>query len=133
MKISVDFDGTLEFQDVQTYIKELIEQGIEVHITTSRYKDPSSYLPVIVNHDDLYEISNKLGITTINFTDFCDKYLFLKNKDYLFHLDDDRFEVFAINTKTNVKGIDALQYDWKDKCEKLINNTISNKDPFNLK
>lgn len=39
MKVSFDFDGTLEPPIVQQYAKELIEKGIEVWVVTSRSKN----------------------------------------------------------------------------------------------
>ena len=124
--VSFDFDGTLEFLDVQNYVKGLMDKEIEIHITTTRYEDPKRYLPVIVDHNDLYKIAKKLGIKTINFTNFEDKYIFLKDEDYLFHVDDDRIDLLLINHNTKIKGIDVLLSDWKEKCNKLIekyNNT----------
>ena len=32
MKVSFDFDGTLEFENVQEYAKELIESGIFLYV-----------------------------------------------------------------------------------------------------
>jgi len=72
--------------------------------------------------DELYEIANNIGIIKehIKFTNFVDKYKFLKSKNFMFHLDDDHIELLLINNNTNVKGIDVLQSDWKEQCEKII-------------
>ena len=43
MKVSFDWDGTLEIMHVQEYAKELIERGIEVWIVTSRFSDDEKF------------------------------------------------------------------------------------------
>jgi len=39
MKVSFDFDGTLSKKDVQKFAKELVEEGHEVWIVTSRFSN----------------------------------------------------------------------------------------------
>jgi len=121
-KVSFDFDDTLSFSSVQEYAKYLIDQNIEVHIVTSRYEDPSKY-PFPCNHNDLFEVSKKLGIPNehIHFTDFVSKdCFFLHFKDFIWHLDDNYSELFLINENTNTKGIWSLDGNYKYNCNKLL-------------
>jgi len=123
------FDETLELQNVQNYVKTLINRNIEVWIVTSRYSD--DFLINNLNIDvefvkllnsDLYDIANKLGIqkNRIHFTNLKYKYNFLENNKFLFHADDDYDEIQKINNNTNVIGIYLFDEFWKTKCESLI-------------
>ena len=42
MKVSFDFDHTLSRKDVQTFAKELVNEGHEVWIVTSRFSDEAA-------------------------------------------------------------------------------------------
>jgi len=126
-KVSFDFDGTLDNKHVQEYAKELIKQNMEVHIVTSRYEDITNYeFKVPINsqqHADLYLIADKLNIpnSNIHFTNMSDKYLFfIKNEDFLFHLDDDYIESKLINQNTNVKAVSFIHSNWKKECNNKI-------------
>tara|TARA_R110002012_G_scaffold321174_1_gene547894 strand:+ start:3762 stop:4112 length:351 start_codon:yes stop_codon:yes gene_type:complete len=94
MKISFDFDGTLSTEEMQTLCTKCIKYGIEVFVTTSRSKTINKKL---VNNDDLYVVTDMLGIprTNIIFTAFKDKYSFTKKFDL--HFDDNFEEIFLIN------------------------------------
>ena len=95
-KVSFDFDDTLSYEEVQEYAKSLIEQGIDVHIVTSRYEDVTRYPFNISNHDDLNTVATKLGIDldNIHFTNMENKYhFFQKNSDFIWHLDNDEVEI----------------------------------------
>lgn len=121
-KVSFDFDSTLDRQDVQSFAKELIENNIDVWVHTSRY-DYSEIIYLSNWNDDLYSVIENLGIPKSNvvFTQMIDKYKFLKDKDFIWHLDDDNIEVNLINRYTNVKGI--CVYDnknWKSDCSELL-------------
>ena len=124
-KISFDFDGVLEFQSVQDYAKKLMEKGIEVHIVTSRYKDPNTY-PFRCDHNDLFEVVDKLGIEkeNIHFTEMQDKYTFFNNNlGFIWHLDDDHLEVTLINYNSKVKGIWSLSGNFEHECNELLNTS----------
>ncbi len=126
-KVSFDFDSTLEFQSIQDYAKKLIEEGIEVHIVTSRFEDCSKYQDNRdghLNHDFLFKVANKIGIKkeNIHFTNFEDKWIFFKDKNFIWHLDDDNLETLMINTNTKTKGIWSLRSgDFRYQCNKLLN------------
>ena len=79
MKISFDFDGTLddEFggqiinhqkEEIQELAKKYISEGHDVCIVTRRYDEEHKKLGVKNEHLVVYELAKKLGITDINFT-----------------------------------------------------------------
>lgn len=116
-KVSFDFDSTLSRGDVQTYCKDLINRGFEVWINTTRIESR--------DNSEVFEVAERLGIPKerIVFTNMQDKYPFLKDKGYLFHLDDDWIEINHINRYTNVRGISCFgNTTWRSKCERIIYN-----------
>jgi len=63
MKVSFDFDGTLEQKEVQDYAKQLLEEGIEVWVVTTRWDENHKHkYPHNATLDDLWEVVDKLGI-----------------------------------------------------------------------
>jgi len=126
-KVSFDFDDTLEYEVIQNYAKELINKGIDVHIVTTRYEDPSNYpdnRDGHLNHDYLFQVAKELGINNdhIHFTNYTDKWPFFIDKDFIWHLDDNNVEcrMITTNTKNKTKGIECLYGDWKSKCNRLL-------------
>ena len=122
IKVSFDFDSTLDRESVQKYAKELIDQGIEVYITTSRHSD-KEYDYAQDWNDDLYEVADKLGIPRkrIRFTDMVDKYKFFEEGNFLWHLDDDWVENRLINKNTKTKAISHIgSGNWIGKCNRII-------------
>lgn len=94
MKVSFDFDNTLDTEQIQKLCKKYIKLGADVFITTSRAeKFDGKTLP----HEDLYQLTETLGIKkeNITFTTYRDKYEFVKDMDI--HIDDDIEQVFLIN------------------------------------
>ncbi len=134
MKVSFDFDGTLATKHVQKYAKELVDKGYEVHLVTARYDSIEKYskqfmldygikdLEKAVAY--LYEVADEIGIQRdrIHFMNMMPKWLFFKdNKDFLWHLDDDRYELMEINGNTRTVGISCVgQNTWINKCNKLL-------------
>jgi len=51
-----------------------------------------------------------------------DKYeFFIENEGFLWHLDDDRYELGGINSHTKTIGISCANgSNWRHKCDKLI-------------
>ena len=96
-KISFDFDNTLDQEAMQNICRKFLKLGAEVFITTSRATHMHSN--ILVNHDDLFEVSDQLGIKreNITFTGYEDKYTFLKDLEIDIHYDDDIEEIFLIN------------------------------------
>lgn len=130
IKVSFDFDGTLERESIQRYAKELVERGHEVWIVTSRFGDDERYktffqttIPVGRTNEDLFEIATSLGIPRerVHFTDMDDKWPFFKYyQEMLWHIDDDWVENRQILKNTKTKAIDSIGPNWKGKCERII-------------
>lgn len=134
MKISFDFDGTLSKPSVQEYAKELVDKGFEVWIVTRRFESTEMYTKEFIDnygilnleedHDYLFEVAEKCGIPKerIHFCNMLDKWLFFEgNKDFIWHLDDDSFEVNTINQYTKTICIMVFGTNtWRRKCNKLL-------------
>ena len=123
VKVGIDFDGTLEYEDVQKFFSSI--KNIDIHIVTSRIKNnifARNY------NKDIYSVAAKLNISEnkIIFLELSEKYTFYKNNnDFLFHLDDIIFEVDDINEYTDVKGIfynKSFKEEYKKKVLELIYN-----------
>jgi len=137
--VSFDFDDTLSRLNVQEYAKELIDRGIEVHITTIRFEDPKRYpwfraskLTEKEAHSDLFRVANRLGIDVINFTNFEYKHKFFEDSNYLLHIDDNEEEKSLMGKNDKVKtkcvslnfmlmsGREAPNFEWKKQCEEIL-------------
>ncbi len=119
MKVSFDFDSTLNKPSVQKYAKYLIAKGVDVWICTSRLSDQEA--PNNQWNEDLYAVAEEIGIPKPNII-FCsmnDKYEYLKG--FVWHLDDDHIELDLINQHTTTKGI-SVYGKYKHKCNKLLND-----------
>lgn len=114
MKISFDFDGTLSRKSVQKYAKELIERGVPCIITTFRQKE---YIPPDSNND-LFDVSDRLGINEIRFTEGVDKSSFLE--DVFIHLDDDYNCLREIQRNSKCIPISVCTGNWQGKIERII-------------
>lgn len=129
MKVSFDFDSTLDRVVVQDYAKSLINKGYEVWICTSRYdyhNVPNKNWSKDSNKD-LFLVADSLGIPRerIKFMNMEEKHTFIKGMDFLFHLDDDWIEINWINKYTETKGISCFgSSGWKQKCNKILENEI---------
>ena len=95
MKVSFDFDGCLDQTPMQELCKKFIALSAEVFITTSR----STGMEKGINfaNKDLFELTDALGIERKNiiFTNYEDKYTFVK--DFDLHFDNDELEISLIN------------------------------------
>ena len=123
-KVSFDFDGTLEFENVQRFAKQLIEKGVEVWVVTTRWDENHKHkYPMNSTLDDLWEVVDKLGIPRwrVRFTCMEWKYTYLKGSKFIWHLDDnDRELLKAMENECEVPIIDVVVSDWQDKCEELL-------------
>jgi len=124
MKVSFDFDSTLDRFDVQAFASSLVNKGYDVWIVTSRCDtekaEAKGWWWVVKNNEELYKVAEDVGIKRENivFTEFADKIEFLKDKGFLFHLDDDVDELTAI-----LKSGDPcypMNVDWMAWREDLI-------------
>jgi hypothetical protein len=127
MKVSFDFDSTLDREDVQEFAKLLIDSGYEVWITTSRFDTKTAlekgWWWVEKNNQDLYRVADDCGIKkeNITFTTMIDKIKFLKGKDFLFHLDDDETELEMIEESDDTCiGVWVEKKDWREVCENIL-------------
>lgn len=116
-KISFDFDGTLSERSVIDYARELmLDPTVEVHIVTARMEGDYN--------DDLFDLAADIGIEekNIHFTNFEYKgaKFFKENTDYLWHLDDNSFELEWINTYTPIVAISVKSFYWKNHCNTLL-------------
>jgi len=133
MKISFDFDGTLENKKVQDVAKDLILQGYEVCILTTRYSDPSKYKmlwdeseagreQLKKQHQELFDVAKEVGITEIHFTEYQWKYTCIDDFNIDVHLDDNfQDEVRVINGRCKAKAIlYSLYKKWEDELYHAI-------------
>jgi len=128
MKVSFDFDGTLEFKDTQDYAAELIAQGIEVWVVTTRWDENHKHkYPLNATLDDLWEVVDRIGIPRhrVRFTCMEWKYTYLNGTSFIWHLDDNP-EEFS-KAKANGCNIPMINVDangWQIKCDRLIQDRI---------
>jgi hypothetical protein len=131
MKVSFDFDSTLDRPSVQDFAKELVNDGVEVWIVTSRISieyaktnlDEFSLSRVNKSNNELFRVADKIGIKRehIHFTNAQFKINFLANQNFLFHLDDDPDELIEIlNSKDPCKPINVNHFEWEYDCRKLV-------------
>lgn len=106
IKVSFDFDNTLDRPKVQEYAKHLIDSWIDVHIVTSRKTNEVANNPNW--NDDLFNVARQLGIpnNNIHFTNLEKKSDFFKGEyDFFMHLDDNWTELAQITSETNVAAV----------------------------
>lgn len=119
MKVSFDFDSTLDNPHIQNFAVKLMNEGFDVHIVTSR---PTHWtMDEVWDNSDLFQVAEILNISRekIHFTDYKPKKLFFEqNSDFLFHLDDDHVEIEQISHSTNVNAI-LLDENWEIKLNEL--------------
>lgn len=136
VKVSFDFDGTLDYSEkIQKYAKELVDKGYEVWVITRRYKNLEDYTPAfcaaynIINveeeHNNLFTVIEACGIPIerVHYTNMTDKYKYFKDKDFLWHLDDDYIEISNINIYTKTVAV-SVYGNWKSKCNNLIKRYV---------
>lgn len=123
MKVSFDFDGTLSRKDVQEYAKSLVNSGVEVWIVTSRFDDENAMKKnwhwIKGQNKNLFNVADECGIKldNIQFTCMESKSIFLKDKGFIFHLDDDVDELMDIlDSKDGCKPVNVDHFDWKNTC-----------------
>lgn len=127
MKLSFDFDNTLSRHNVQEFATQLIHEGHEVWIVTSRYSEDGApeFLKnsVRLSNVDVFMVAEDCGIDLkhIHFTNMEPKVDFLATDNFLFHVDDDVSELFCIREHTTEcipVNVDFLS--WQEDCIKLI-------------
>ena len=131
MKVSFDFDSTLSRSDVQKFAKELVNEGLEVWIVTSRFDDETGMSKnwhwIKGQNQRLFDVADECGIKreNIKFTCMESKYLFLEGKGFVFHLDDDDIELMDIlETKDSCRAIHVDHFEWKETCRDILNKNL---------
>lgn len=121
MKVSFGFDNMLSSEIASEFAKELVEQGHEVWVVTRR--NENNIHNTKEHNTWLFEIAEEIGIKKehIHFCNMCDKFHFFKDKDFLFHLDNNNNDLELIRTETNVFPIyQRSGNDWENQCKDLI-------------
>ena len=132
-KVSIDFDSTLDRKDVQRFAKQLIDDGYETWIVTSRVSlehakanlDQWSINRVEKSNLKLFRVADNLGIKRehIHFTNAQLKVEFLEGKDFIFHLDDDSEELLAILVSGDkCEPFNVNYFEWEELITKKLNN-----------
>jgi hypothetical protein len=131
MKVSFDFDSTLSRTDVQKFAKELVQEGHEVWIVTSRFDDETGMSKnwhwIKEQNQRLFDVADDCGIKreNIKFTCMESKSLFLDGKGFVFHLDDDDIELLDIlETKGICRAIHVDHFEWKETCRNILNKNL---------
>jgi FMN phosphatase YigB (HAD superfamily) len=107
MKISFDFDGTLEDEfggfpineqksEIQSFAKKYIEEGHEVMILTKRYGPENSDKGLKNEHLVVFQLAEELGIKEVNFTNREMKFSYINRMDIDVHFENDDYEVSLI-------------------------------------
>ena len=125
-RVSFDYDGTLALPSVEEFAKELVDEGYEVWVVTSRVSDEDSVVRPWKSpnwNDDLFESCERIGIpkSRVKFTAFADKITFLEGMGFAFHLDDDLYELTAImESKDKCQPLNVGHFDWKKNCLEVL-------------
>ena len=126
-KVSFDFDSTLSIDKIEEFAKELVQRGFEVWIVTTRHT--TNFDGGLRDNSDLFETALRCGISfgNIHFTNGKDKWGFLKDKEFIFHIDDDWHELKTI--KSNVDGTVPISSfgnpKWKHRCIKALGMKVT--------
>ena len=117
--VSFDFDGTLEFSDVQAYAALLMKRDdVTVWITTRRLPDNGKH-----NNFKLHAVAKRLGIPKERIT-YCSlqlKYTVISDRPFIWHLDDDPEDLKTLAKASNIKCIQYMKGGrWMGFCEKFL-------------
>ena len=109
MKVSFDFDGTLddEFggifnkqkEEIQNLAKKYVSEGHDVCIITKRYGPEFFNLGIGDEHLVVYELASKLGINKVYFTNRDMKFSHILTLKIDKHFENSQYEVDLINQK----------------------------------
>ncbi|MCK9282647.1 MAG: hypothetical protein M0P71_18675 [Melioribacteraceae bacterium] len=137
MKIAFDFDGTLEFLELQELARELKERGHDVQIVTTRYDEENKCkYPFYKNmkqkqrdelHNDLYEVAKKLNIP-YNFTNYVLKAQFLIDNNFDILIDDNSEEGDLLNSLSNKIKFYDCYYSFDKMKNELLTLNITDKN-----
>jgi hypothetical protein len=129
MKVSFDFDSTLSRKDVQEFAKKLVDEGHEVWIVTSRFDDESAMKKnwhwIKGQNQRVFDVAEFCGIKSehIKFTCMESKSHFLKDKGFVFHVDDDTIELMDIlESGDKCFPVNVDHFEWKETCINKLKN-----------
>ena len=136
MKVSFDFDSTLSRKDVQVLAKDLVSEGHEVWIVTSRFSDEAAkekkWHWIEGQNQRLFDVAEECGIKkeNIHFTCMESKSLFLEGKGFIFHLDDDDIELMDIlesnrSAQNKCFPVNVDHFEWKETCRNILKKNLA--------
>ena len=136
MKVSFDFDSTLSRKDVQKFAKQLVDEGHEVWIVTSRFSDEAAkekkWHWIEGQNERLFDVAEECGIKkeNIQFTCMESKSYFLEGKGFIFHLDDDDIELMDIlennrHTGDKCHPVHVDHFEWKETCQNILKKNLA--------
>lgn len=112
MKISFDFDGTLDDEfdgsinsqkvEIQEIAKRYVQEGHDVLIITKRYGPENKDLGKTNEHLIVYELAQKLGIKKVYFTNREMKFSFIIKLNVEKHFENSEYEVSLINDACSI-------------------------------
>lgn len=116
MKISFDYDGTLDKPTIKEFAKDLITEGHDVYVITSRAGHHGQNLDLSRDVSEL-----KIPFNKVAFTEGDPKVNALEYLEIDIHLDDDWIEVGMINKRKKTKAIRVFgNKNWRKEARKLI-------------
>jgi len=131
ISLSFDFDGTIELPSIKEYARELIIKGYDVWITTTRFGDDALYKAeyhtthhVDETNFELFDLIKDIGLPLekVHFTNMDNKWPYLKENNFVWHIDDDWTEnKMILKNCSPTKAISSFgSPNWKQKCERII-------------
>jgi hypothetical protein len=118
IRITFDFDGVLDIDEVHDFVRDLISrklQGLEIWVVTTR------------NHrfcDEVKNVTDTIGIPSsrVIFTSGKEKYLAMRDINPILHLDDDWDTIKKINNNTDTLGLTNFgNPNWIEHIERELN------------
>ena len=126
MKISFDFDGTLEDEfggfpineqkeEIQSLAKKYIDEGHEVMILTKRFGPEHSDKGLKNEYLVVYQLAEELGIKEVNFTNRNMKFSYINKMGINVHFENDDYEVSLIRQSCkDCLVIPVEESNWRD-------------------
>ena len=118
LRISFDFDGTLDDDfdgtfnkqkdEIQNLAKKYLNEGHQVCIITKRYGPEFSNMGLTNEHKNVFDLSKKLGIKDVYFTNREMKFSYILNLKIQKHFENSNYEVELINQACNEKNHNCL-------------------------
>jgi hypothetical protein len=116
MKVSFDYDGTLDQKEVKDYAVSLSKSGHELWIVSMRHENRPA------GNQDIFDLAKELGVKDekIIFTNGNLKSKFFEeNAGFGFHLDDCQWQI------KNIKKTKAVFYEEEGEWQTSCNDALS--------